>query len=192
MLKILESILSFSNLSGGAISLLTEPFEVPPLLADVREHWSPQASEAGLQFKLESGATWPQRLVGDVSLLRQVLDQLISNAVKFTKQGEVVLSVQILNGTKDTATVRFAVTDTGIGIAESQRASLFEAFSQADNSSTRAYGGAGIGLSIVQRILSLMDAPLDVDTQPFRGSTFGFNVILPVEQVSKGQAGAGA
>jgi CheY-like chemotaxis protein len=129
---------------------------------------------------IERGPDIPDTLVGDAMRLGQVLSNFISNAVKFTEQGEVRLSLRLLNKTHRSATVNFAVSDTGIGISEEQQEQLFEAFSQADNTITRQYGGTGLGLAIARQLTRMMGGEIKLETKPGKGSTFSFSLTLDI------------
>jgi signal transduction histidine kinase len=139
----------------------------------------------GLALHLEADPALPPRLCGDPVRLKQVLNNLLGNAVKFTEAGHVVLRVQRLpaagkEATADAARValRFEVEDSGIGIAPQVQARIFEAFTQADSSTTRRFGGTGLGLSIVRRLVALMDGTLALDSTPGRGSRFTVSLAL--------------
>ena len=177
---IIDSILDFSKLQDGQLECVREPFSVSAALASVEHIWRDSVEQAGLGFVLSIDPQIPETLEGDGQRLKQVLGNFISNAVKFTEQGEVRLGAELLNSAGSAATVRFSVADTGPGIAQEQRERLFEAFSQADNSMTREHGGTGLGLSIAQRLVELMGGQISVDSTPGAGSTFSFELTLPV------------
>ena len=179
---IIDSILDFSKLQDGQLECVREPFSVSSSLAGVEHIWRDSVEQAGLGFVVSVDPQIPETLEGDGQRLKQVLGNFISNAVKFTEQGEVRLSAELLNNAGSAATVRFSVADTGPGIAQEQRERLFEAFSQADNSMTREHGGTGLGLSIAQRLVELMGGQISVDSTPGAGSTFSFELALPVSQ----------
>jgi two-component system, sensor histidine kinase and response regulator len=153
-------------------------FDLPTAVEDVLELLSEQAYAKGLELAclMEPGmATW---VAGDPGRLRQILINLVSNAVKFTETGEVVVRVNCLEETADNAVILFEVTDTGIGIPPEAQARLFEAFSQADSSTTRKYGGTGLGLAISRRLTEMLGGMIGVESTPGRGSTFWFTVRL--------------
>ena len=180
---IIDSILDFSKLQDGQLECVTEPFNVSSSLAGVEHIWKDSIEEAGLTLNVSADAQIPESLTGDGQRLKQVLGIFVSNAIKFTEKGEVRLSAQLLNNADGAATVRFSVADTGSGIAEGQRDKLFEAFSQADNSMTREFGGTGLGLSIAQRLVELMGGQISLDSTLGVGSTFSFDLTLPVAEV---------
>ncbi|MEP1595889.1 MAG: response regulator, partial [Halieaceae bacterium] len=181
---IIDSILDFSKLQDGQLQCVTEPFNLSSSLAGVEHIWKDSVEEAGLTLTVSADAQMPESLLGDGQRLKQVLGIFVSNAIKFTEEGEVRLGAQLLNSTNAAATVRFSVADTGSGIAEDQREKLFEAFSQADNSMTREFGGAGLGLSIAQRLVELMGGQISVDSTLGAGSTFSFELTLPFAETS--------
>ncbi|WP_199248894.1 response regulator [[Phormidium] sp. ETS-05] len=193
LLVIINHILDFSKLEAGEMQLETVDFEVKACLEEVIKLLSPQAVAKGLRIETFVAPEVPKTLQGDVSRLRQVLLNLAGNAIKFTDQGEVSIRVTLehsptpastvpfmLNGTPDsqlmTIPVCFAVRDTGIGIAPSDRQKLFQSFSQVDPSMTRKYGGTGLGLAICKQLVELMGGKIDVESEPGVGSTFRFVV----------------
>jgi CheY-like chemotaxis protein/HPt (histidine-containing phosphotransfer) domain-containing protein len=179
---VIDSILDFSKLQDGQLECVNEPFNVASSLVGVERLWSDTIEQAGLDFVVSIDPRIPESLAGDGQRLKQVLGNFVSNAVKFTEQGEIRLSAELLDTMDSAATIRFSVTDTGPGIAEDQLKKLFEAFSQADNTMTREHGGAGLGLSIAQRLVELMGGRISVDTKPGVGSTFCFELTLPVAE----------
>ena len=180
---IIDSILDFTKLEDGQLECDPQPFRPADLAAAVARAWREQAEQAGLELVVGMAPDIPEVLVGDARRLKQVLDALVSNGVKFTEQGEVRLSLEPLAITGQSVRLRFTVADTGVGIDDSQREYLFEAFSQADNTMTRQYGGTGLGLSVAQRLLALMDSSIIVDSTPGEGSRFSFELDLPVSDV---------
>jgi len=148
------------------------------LLAATLAPFESQARTKGLELSHEVLPGIPALLCGDPLRLRQVLTNLIGNALKFTEHGGIRVSVGPQSVASDHAELRFGVADTGIGIAADKRQAIFEAFTQADSSTTRKYGGTGLGLSICRRLVELMGGRLWVDSEPDRGSTFFFTVRL--------------
>ena len=178
LLSIINDILDFSRIEAGKLTLESVPFD----LNDMLEHLSSltsiktDAKRVELVFHVARGV--PARLVGDPLRLGQVLINLTSNAVKFTESGEIVVAVDVAAHGEDGVTLRFSVSDTGIGMDEQQLAQLFQSFSQADSSITRKYGGTGLGLSISKQLVELMGGAIRVSSTPGVGSRFSFTVRL--------------
>jgi signal transduction histidine kinase/CheY-like chemotaxis protein len=177
---IIDSILDFSKLAAGKLECVSEPFSLTELLDNVAAVSAIKAEDRNLEMVIERDPDIPDTLVGDAMRLGQVLSNFMGNAIKFTERGEVRLSVQLLDKTDNSATVNFAVSDTGIGINLEQQEQLFEAFSQADNTITRQYGGTGLGLAISQQLTRLMGGEIKLKTQPGVGSTFSFSLTLDI------------
>lgn len=155
-------------------------FDPRELAFDAAELFAAQAAERGLALWVHCGADVPAQLVGDPARLRQILHNLIANAVKFTEQGDVQVRVTRQAGPAGADHLRLAVHDTGIGLTEEQRGRLFEAFAQADASTTRRFGGTGLGLAISRELAALMDARIEVESRPGAGSTFA--LVLPLRE----------
>jgi signal transduction histidine kinase len=177
LLALVSDVLDLSRIEAGEMRLEEAEFETAPLLDTVLAMVRPQADAKGLALVADVPATLPRRLVGDALRLRQVLLNLLGNAVKFTAAGSVTLRVHVLAAEAGQALLRFDVADTGIGIAPEQQMRIFEPFTQADASTTRRFGGTGLGLSIVRRLLDMMGGTLTVESQLGSGSTF--SVTLP-------------
>ncbi|MBI5275336.1 MAG: response regulator [Burkholderiales bacterium] len=182
LLATINDILDFSKVESGMLELERRPFELGACIEEAFDMLAPRAAEKGIDLLYELGDNVPHWLVGDSTRLRQVLVNLLSNAVKFTDRGEVSMGVSVLKREADGVQLRFAVTDTGIGIAPAQREHLFKAFSQADSSTTRRYGGTGLGLAICARLVRLMGGDIRVDSEEGKGSTFSFTVTVGVAQ----------
>ncbi len=180
LLAIINDILDFSKIEAGKLELESIEFEAADLVRSVCMLFEQQASAKGLKLQHTLDTKLPGRLMGDPARLRQILINLIGNALKFTAEGGVWLSVQVISWQEDRYTLRFEVQDTGIGISEEQRRSIFDAFSQADSSMTRRFGGTGLGLSIVSRLVHLMGGTIGVDSRQDEGSTFWLEVPFPV------------
>ncbi len=180
LLALLNDILDFSKIEAGKLELHPAPFDLEQELALVMSSFKGMARRKGLKldWRIQAGA--PGVLVGDATRLRQILTNLVGNAVKFTPQGEVTLEVSLERDEDQTVVLRFTVSDTGIGIEESQRERIFEAFTQADSSATRRYGGTGLGLAITSRLVSLMGGAISVESEPGKGSRF--DVLLPFQR----------
>lgn len=175
-------IFDFTRLEAGATGGTTaasELFRLPACVRDVHAAFASPAEARGVAWRLEMDDALPDSVVGDPGGLRQVLRNLLDNAIKFTDQGTVTLRVALATaaaGTDDH--VRFTVADTGVGIAAERQASIFEAFQQADTSSTRRYGGIGLGLTIAAQIVRRMGGRLEVNSTPGKGSEFGFTLAF--------------
>ena len=186
LLTIINDILDFSKIDAGKVDLEQVPFEVHAVVEEALDLVAGRAAEAGLELAYLIDADVPRAVRGDVTRVRQVLINLLSNAVKFTERGEVVVTVSSAVTASGAPGLWFAVRDTGIGITPEQQARLFEAFTQADASTTRRYGGTGLGLAISRRLAELMGGALAVESvaapAPGHGSTFVLTVAAePVE-----------
>ena len=181
LLTIINDILDFSKLDAGQLKLDSSPFELEPLIADIAELFSSQAGEKDLEIYARIDPTLPKKWVGDAGRIRQILANLVSNAVKFTENGSVTIDVLALE-TPDTSAqiLRFEVRDTGIGISNSDCQKVFEKFSQIDSSATRRYDGTGLGLSIVTSLVELMGGQIGVKSALDEGSTFWMEIPLPL------------
>jgi two-component system, sensor histidine kinase len=178
LLAIINDILDLTKIEAGMVYLAAAPFE---LRAVTRLALAPLALEAegkGLSLRTRIDETVPDVLLGDERRLRQILTNLVSNAVKFTERGEVMVVVDRLDSAGEGVTLAFAVRDTGVGIPPEKQQQIFEDFSQADNSITRRFGGTGLGLAICSRLVAMMGGELAVNSQPGEGSTFHFTVTM--------------
>ncbi|SEQ40583.1 PAS domain S-box-containing protein [Ectothiorhodospira magna] len=180
LLGIINDILDYSKIEAGKLELDCQPFRIEDLLDQMRTLFAPAADEAGIELVFELNIREPAIVKGDALRLGQVLTNLLGNAIKFTEQGQVMLSIQELDRTTDNLSLRFQVIDTGIGISAEQQTRLFQPFSQADTSTTRKYGGTGLGLVICRKLLDGMGAPLTLESIPGAGSTFRFELTLPL------------
>jgi PAS domain S-box-containing protein len=179
LLAVFEDVLDFSRMETGSLRLDPAPFPVETLFDKVRAMVEPRAREKGLAFSFDLDPALPRWLVGDAARLRQVLGNLIANAIKFTERGGVSVRLTLERETGSGAVLRADVRDTGIGIAQDDAARLFESFVQADDSATRRYGGTGLGLAICRKLVEMMGGRIGVESEPGRGSTFWFTVELP-------------
>ncbi len=180
LLTIINDILDFSKAEAGHLALEIIPFDLENSVYEITQLLSAQAEEKGLELILHYGYDCPRHLMADAGRVRQVLLNLITNAIKFTKEGHVLIEVRSLEQIKGNATIRVSVQDTGIGIAPEKQHLLFDSFTQADSSTTREYGGTGLGLAICNQIINLMDGDIGIDSTPGKGSTFWFTVTLPM------------
>ncbi|ABE53830.1 multi-sensor hybrid histidine kinase [Shewanella denitrificans OS217] len=180
LLRIINDILDFSKIEAGKLELESVPFSLEKVLDHVIDMNALSAQEKGVELLLFSPLTTGLTLKGDPLRLGQVLVNLLSNAVKFTQDGEIELGCEDV-GERDTQiSLKFWVRDTGIGISREQQANLFDAFSQADGSTTRQYGGTGLGLSISKHLVSMMGGNLSVESEPQQGSTFSFTLSFDI------------
>jgi PAS domain S-box-containing protein len=174
LLGIIDDILDFSKIEAGLLDMEQIPFELGDVLDNLASLVGLKADEKGLELVFVLAPGLPDTLVGDPSRLGQVLLNLANNAIKFTEHGEVAVSVDLLEQAAGSATLRFAVRDTGIGITGEQRARLFQPFSQADASTSRRFGGTGLGLAISRHLVQRMGGEIGLDSTPGQGSLFFF------------------
>ena len=182
LLEILNDILDFSKLESGQLSLEHIAFSAEALVHNTLSIIGPRASAKDLTIGSIEDATLPPALIGDAGRIRQVLLNLVSNAVKFTAAGEIVVSTRCISRDDQQATVEWAVSDTGMGIAQDKIGSLFVNFVQADNSINRRFGGSGLGLAICKRLIEQMGGEIKVASTLGQGSTFSFRLTLPVAE----------
>lgn len=180
LLTILNDILDFSKIEADKLELETVDFEPHKVMDDISEHLSGQAHDMGLEFFTLTDPSVPDWLQGDAGRLRQVLLSLGDNAIKFTKSGEVAIRMEVIDRTAKDVTIRFAISDTGIGIPAGQLQHLFEPFTQADISTTRKFGGTGLGLAISNRLVQLMGGIIKAESSEGKGSTFWFTATFAI------------
>ncbi|MDP2005461.1 MAG: PAS-domain containing protein [Rubrivivax sp.] len=188
LLGLLNDILDFSKVEAGKMTLDPHPFRVDQLMRDLGVVLSANVGAKPVELLFDIDPALPRLLVGDAMRLQQVLINLGGNAVKFTAEGEVVLSLQVLQREAAAVTLRVAVRDTGIGIAPENQARIFSGFTQAEASTTRRYGGTGLGVAISQRLVGLMGGELALDSALGQGSRFHFTLTLPVAEASEAPA----
>ncbi|MGE5472038.1 MAG: ATP-binding protein [Bacteroidota bacterium] len=177
LMRVLNDILDFSKIDAGQLSLEMVPLALPEILDSMVGIYSAQASEKGLMLGWQAHGNLPVHVVSDPVRLRQILSNLVSNALKFTDHGGVEITVSAEDiGQPQALRLHFAVADSGIGIAPDKQEMIFAPFSQAESSTTRKYGGTGLGLAIVNRLVELLEGRIRVDSQPGRGSIFHFSV----------------
>ena len=186
LLGILNDILDFSKIEAGKLDLEQTPFSLTDVLDSLLDVVGVKAREKDLVLSFTVASDAPIRLMGDPLRLQQVLVNLVGNAVKFTAQGQVKLRVRVLSQGPCEATLRFEVSDTGVGMTPEQLARLFQPFSQGDSSTSRHFGGTGLGLAISRQLVGMMGGEIDVSSQSGQGSTFGFSLRYPLDMARTG------
>ena len=183
LLGIINDILDFSKIEAGKLEMESVPFNLEEVLKNLANLVTVKAREKeGVEVLFSTSTQVPQALLGDPLRLGQVLINLTNNAIKFTDDGEIVVSTQLIHADTETAQLRFAVSDTGIGLSEKQKNNLFKSFSQADTSTTRKYGGTGLGLAICKRLVSMMGGEIWVESEYGEGSTFVFTAVFGIDR----------
>jgi len=182
LLSIVNHILDFSKIEAGGVQLESEEFELSNCVEDSISMISRQAADKGLDVSFQVTRETPRNVLGDSARLRQILVNLLGNAVKFTQEGEVNVQVSCSARGANSARIRFEVKDTGIGIEAEKLKTLFNPFIQAELSTTRRFGGTGLGLSISHGLVMLMDGEMSVESVPGKGSTFGFEITVQLDK----------
>ena len=180
LLSIINDILDFSKIEAGKLAIDVLSFDLRRLLEEVAGILAPKAAGKGIDLMVRYSPGTPVHLVGDADRIRQVVLNLANNAIKFTETGHVLIAAEAVEQDAVGATIRIAVTDTGIGIPSHAIDTLFDEFTQADSSTTRRYGGTGLGLAISKRLVELMRGSIDVESQEGQGSTFEIRLRLPL------------
>ena len=186
LLGIVNDILDFSKIEAGKLHLERAPFDLAEIMANLSYLFAGSLREKALAFHIELAPDVPQHLLGDSLRLGQVLTNLVGNALKFTEQGRIGIQVRVQELLAEQVVLSFAVSDSGIGMTREQMGNLFQNFTQADASTTRKYGGTGLGLTICRELVAMMEGQIDVSSEPGQGSTFKFNAcfgLAPVEAV---------
>ena len=185
LLELINSILDLAKIESGRLSLERIPFDLYDLVEKAAETLAMRAHEKNLELIVRIAPTVRADLIGDSLRLRQILINLIGNAIKFTEAGEVQVTVEPDGAPDDPGCLRFSVADTGIGIAPDKLPTLFSAFTQADSSTTRKYGGSGLGLAIVERLVGMMGGRVTTESKPGEGSVFSFTARLDLQTKSE-------
>jgi PAS domain S-box-containing protein len=180
MLKLLERVLEMSKAESSSYALGKTAFAMPALVEDIVATFSPSAQAKGLELRCSVFDGVPAMVVGDPVVLRQIVTNLVGNAIKFTQSGEVVVTVHAGETTADAVTLHFAVSDTGIGIPPDRLDRIFKEFTQASDETAATFGGSGLGLAISRKLLALHGSEVHVVSAPGEGSTFSFSVRLMV------------
>ncbi len=182
LLGIINDILDFSKIEAGRMEMERTPFQLEPVLQNVASLVTLNADQKGLELLFRLAPDVPPCLIGDPLRLSQVLLNFTTNAVKFTEKGEVVIAAELAAREERRALLRFSVRDTGVGIAQDRLNAVFDAFTQADASTTRRFGGTGLGLAISKRLVEMMGGEIQVESVPGRGSTFSFTAAFDISE----------
>ena len=185
LLEIINDILDFSKIEAGKLELFIDLYDIKKVLGQVFDLIVFESNQKNLQLELNVDQDVPKYIWTDIVRIKQILINLLSNAVKFTNEGSIKLNVSVLSKTKNNfSTIRFSVLDTGIGIMEKNQKKIFKAFSQADSSTTRKFGGTGLGLTISNQLLALMESRLQLESNIGEGSNFFFDLNLKTSNQS--------
>ena len=187
LMNLLNDILDLSKIESGKLELEATTFDLIAVVEGALDVVSHKAADKDLELICGIDPATPRYVRGDPLRLRQVILNLLGNAVKFTEQGEVVVGTEVEAIRDDRAVLRFFVSDSGIGISSDRIAAVFESFTQADGTTTRKYGGTGLGLAICKQIVKLMEGTISVQSEPGKGSTFAFRVTLPLAPAPDGR-----
>ncbi|MCF8368270.1 MAG: response regulator [Bacteroidales bacterium] len=183
LLDIINEILDISKIEAGKIELEKITFSLSDIVGQVKQTLSGKAEMKGLDFSVSEDPDIPDSLIGDPTKIRQILLNLLGNAIKFTKQGKISLYVEILSNKGNEIHLNFKVSDTGIGIDPNKISDLFQSFTQADSSTTRQYGGTGLGLAISKNYADMMGGEIQVESELGKGSTFWFSIPLQINTI---------
>ncbi|MFK5970915.1 MAG: ATP-binding protein [Candidatus Marithrix sp.] len=184
LLEIINEILDFSKIEAGHLKLENIQFNLHLILEEITDFFDGRAVSKGLEFYCFLSPELPTMVIGDALRLRQILSNLISNAVKFTTKGQVIISTAIVEECEDQILIRFEVRDTGIGLAQATRGKIFESFTQADDSTTRKYGGTGLGLTISKQLVQMMGGEIGMESQLDKGSLFWFTILFEKSEIA--------
>lgn len=185
LMIIINDLLDISKAEAGKMSIERIPFNLRDVIEEIAELLSPKTAEKGLELIVDVDSNLPASLLGDPGRLRQIIINLCSNAIKFTESGEVAIEVKCGPERAGQVRLNIAVRDTGIGIPRERQAAVFDSFTQADGSTTRKYGGTGLGLTISRQLVELMDGHIGLESEAGKGSKFSVSVSLPVVEAAK-------
>ncbi|MDO6475701.1 PAS domain S-box protein [Alteromonas sp. 1_MG-2023] len=192
LLGIINDILDYSKIEAGKLDLDIQPFIFDDLLEKVSNLFQDRAVSKGLLLLFDMGGDMSLPLLGDENRLMQIFNNLVSNAVKFTRQGQIIVSVELQPRQGQQVSVKLRVTDTGIGLSDAHLQKLFDPFTQADASISRQYGGTGLGMSITRHLVEQMNGTISVESAPGEGSTFSIDLVLPLAGTSNTMPPLGA
>ena len=184
LLTVINGVLDFSKIEAGKMVIDCEDFNLRTTIEEVADLLAPRAQEKRLELNCLIPPGFPERLKGDPGRLRQVLTNLAGNAIKFTEEGEVTLEIRLIRQTRTHAHLRLEVRDTGIGISAERHAAIFDSFTQADGSTTRRYGGTGLGLTISRQLIELMGGRIGLESAVGKGSAFWVELSLPKQSLA--------
>ncbi|MDR3037865.1 MAG: response regulator, partial [Candidatus Adiutrix sp.] len=182
LLGIINDILDFSKVEAGKMTIESVPFSLNELLEGISVFFQEPSAKSGISLIFDRPVNLPDALLGDPLRLRQIFLNLVGNAFKFTKFGSITISVRPAQAADDRITLKFSVSDTGIGMTREQMSKLFTAFTQADSSTTRQYGGTGLGLAISKRLVELMNGQISIDSLPGAGTTMSFSIVFGLDK----------
>lgn len=185
LLNIINDVLDFSKMEAGKLTITEDIFQLKELTQEIMKMHTPRIEAKGLTFCLSYASEIPHYIVGDAYRLRQILNNLISNSIKFTEKGTITLKIELIKKTSEDIYVRFVVTDTGIGIAPGNVDKLFQSFSQVEQTITKKYGGTGLGLAISKNLVELMGGRIGVISEEDKGSSFYFFLKFKIELSSR-------
>jgi len=185
LLAIINDVLDFNRIESGKIELESVPLNIKNLLERIKESHRYLATQKNLEIKLVTDADVPKLVLGDPIRLTQVINNLVGNAIKFTEKGCIRIELLLVNETMHNVRLKFSVHDTGIGIPPEKIMHIFESFTQADVTTTRKFGGSGLGLTISKKILELYNSSIQVESQPAKGSVFSFEITFPKHKEEK-------
>ncbi|MFL5788080.1 MAG: ATP-binding protein, partial [Flavisolibacter sp.] len=185
MLSVVNDVLDFSKIEAGKMELLNDAFNLKTLLDKVHTVFKNQFDDKKVAFEFKVDLSLDKYFKGDETRLRQVLTNLIGNALKFTDKGKVECVAQLVSSDSQNANIYFSVQDTGIGMSIEKQQIIFEAFNQGESSTTRRFGGTGLGLTISKKIVSMLGGDLRVESEPGEGSHFFFTIQMPISQENR-------